>query len=173
MVVVLFLGLAWINLSRVQVGGAAIDQTIEAPKAGFLAPDFTLTTTDGETVTLSALRGKPVIVNFWATWCPPCRAEMPAFEQVWQRFNRGEVMILGVNQGENATAVVRFARDYVGTSFPLLLDSRTEVGARYGIRALPTTFFIDADGRIQDVKVGGPLDVATILGGIGKAGPGN
>jgi peroxiredoxin len=172
MVVVLFLGLAWINLSRVQVG-AATDQTIEAPKAGFLAPDFTLTTTDGETVTLSALRGKPVIVNFWATWCPPCRAEMPAFEQVWQRFNRGDVMILGVNQGENATAVVQFARDYVGTSFPLLLDTRTEVGARYGIRALPTTFFIDADGRIQDVKVGGPLDVATILGGIGKAGSGN
>ncbi len=169
MIVTLLLGLAWINLSRVPVDASLLDQSIQAPKTGFLAPDFTLTSTDGETFTLSELRGTPVILNFWATWCPPCRAEMPAFEEVWQRYGRGDVLILGVNQGESATAVEGFARGYIQTSFPLLLDRRTEVGAIYGVRALPTTVFVDREGRIQDVKVGGPLDLATILDGVRKA----
>ncbi len=169
MIVTLLLGLAWINLSRVPVDASLLDQSIQAPKPGFLAPDFTLISTDGETFTLSELRGTPVIVNFWATWCPPCRAEMPAFEEVWQRYGRGDVLVLGVNQGESSGAVVGFARNYIRTSFPLLLDQRTEVGAIYGVRALPTTVFVDREGRIQDIKVGGPLDLATILDGVRKA----
>ncbi len=165
----LLLGLAWINLSRQAEDMATPDQSIAAPKTGFLAPDFTLTSTDGETFSLSALRGRPVILNFWATWCPPCRAEMPAFEEAWQRYKADGVLILGVNQGESKSAVERFARQEVGTTFPLLLDQTTEVGAIYAVRALPTTVFIDADGRIQDLKVGGPLDLASILDGIVKS----
>jgi peroxiredoxin len=167
MVVVLLLGLAWINLSRAPEG--ARGETVTAPKTGFLAPDFTLATTDGDAIQLSALQGRPVVVNFWATWCPPCRAEMPELEALWQRFGQGSVMVLGVDQGESAVVVERFAREEVPTSFPLLLDESQEVGRLYQVHALPTTFFIDAQGRIQDVKVGGPLDMATLLAGVGKA----
>ncbi len=169
MLVTFLLGLAWINLSRVTVDLSALEATIEAPQTGFLAPDFTLTSTDGETFTLSELRGTPVVLNFWATWCPPCRAEMPAFETVWQELGRDQVWILGINQGEPREPVVQFARNTVRTSFPLLLDPTTEVGRLYGVRALPTTVFIDAEGRIQDIKIGGPLSVASILDGIRAA----
>jgi len=169
MLVTLLLGLAWINLSRQPEDVTGPDQAIAAPKAGFLAPDFTLTSTDGEAFSLSSLRGRPVIVNFWATWCPPCRAEMPAFEQAWQRYKESGLLILGVNQGESKNAIERFARQEVTTTFPLLLDQTTEVGAIYAVRALPTTVFIDADGRIQELKIGGPLDLASILDGILKS----
>lgn len=169
MLVTLLLGLAWINLSRQPEDLMSADRSIAAPKTGFLAPDFTLTSTDGETFTLSALRGRPVILNFWATWCPPCRAEMPAFEQVWQRYKADGLVILGIDQGESKAVVERFARQEVGTTFPLLLDQTTEIGAIYGVRALPTTVFIDTEGRIQALKVGGPLDLASITDGIIKS----
>lgn len=169
MLVTLLIGLAWINLSRQPEDLLSADRSIAAPKSGFLAPDFTLTSTDGETFTLSALRGRPVILNFWATWCPPCRAEMPAFEQAWQRYKADGLVILGVDQGESKAVVERFARQEIGTTFPLLLDQTTEIGAIYGVRALPTTVFIDAEGRIQELKVGGPLDLASITDGILKS----
>ncbi len=166
MIVALVLGIAWINLSRVAANELSYDLAQEAPMVGFLAPDFTLTTTDNDRIKLSSLRGKPVVLNFWATWCPPCRAEMPALEELWQRYDRGDVLVLGIDQGESAVTVERFARGVVGTTFPLLLDTQREIGAEYGVRALPTTFFIDAQGRIQEIKVGGPLNVATLMGGV-------
>ena len=169
MLVTLLLGLAWINLSRQPEDLTVSDRSIAAPKTGFLAPDFTLTSTDGETVKLSDLRGRPVILNFWATWCPPCRAEMPAIEEAWQRYRADGLLILGVNQGESKGVVEGYARQEVGTTFPLLLDQTTEVGAIYGVRALPTTVFIDAEGRIQELKVGGPLDLASIFDSIAKS----
>ena len=168
MLVALVLGVAWINLSRLSQEANAQNRTLVAPMTGFLAPDFTLSTTDGEQISLSMLRGTPVVVNFWATWCPPCRAEMPALERLWQQYDQGSLMVLGVDQGESAQVVEQFGRATVGTTFPLLLDSRLRVGALYGVRALPTTFFIDAQGRIQDVKIGGPLNIATLLEGVTK-----
>jgi len=164
MIVALVLGIAWINLSRVAADEQSFDLAQEAPMVGFLAPDFTLTTTDNDRVQLSSLRGKPVILNFWATWCPPCRAEMPALEELWQQHDRGDVLVLGIDQGESAVTVEQFARGVVGTTFPLLLDTKREIGVEYGVRAFPTTFFIDAQGRIQEIKVGGPLNVATLMG---------
>lgn len=166
MIVALVLGVAWVNLSRLSADELQTDLAHEAPMVGFLAPDFSLMTTDGDRVQLSALRGQPVVLNFWATWCPPCREEMPALEALWQRHNRGEVLILGIDQGESAATVERFARNTVQTSFPLLLDIRREIGAEYNVRALPTTFFIDAEGRIQEIKVGGPLNLATLVGSV-------
>lgn len=172
MIVVLLLGLAWINLSRV-TDASLMGQDVEAPKAGFLAPDFRLTSLEDGSVRLSDLRGKPVILNFWATWCPPCRREMPALEAIWQRYGRGGVLVLGIDEGEQPSVVARFAREQVGTTFPLLLDRQQEVGARYNVRAIPTTVFVDPSGRIQDIVVGGPLDEAALLGGVNKitAGP--
>jgi len=168
MVVTFVVGIAWIYVSRAPIDLVAQDRALAAPMTGFLAPDFTLTGLDGKPVHLAALRGKPVIVNFWATWCPPCRAEMPELEKLWQDYHQGDVMLLGVDQGESASTVDQFAREVVGVHFPLVLDTRLAVSARYGVRALPTTFFIDAQGRIQDIKVGGPMDMAMLLDGVNK-----
>ena len=134
------------------------------------APDFTLPTTDGASITLSGLRGSPVILNFWATWCPPCRAEMPELEAFWQDYESDRLMVIGLAQGEEGVVVEGFARGVVNTTFPLLLDQRTDVGALYGVRALPTTVFIDADGRIQAIKVGGPLNRASLMDGGARIG---
>lgn len=166
--VTLVLGIVWIYASRAPVDIAVQDRVLAAPMIRFLAPDFTLATLDGKFVQLSSMRGKPVVLNFWATWCPPCRAEMPELEKLWQDYHRGEVVLLGMDQGESAEAVDQFAREVVGVSFPLVLDTRQKVGAQYGVRALPTTFFIDAQGRIQDIKVGGPMDMAMLLDGVNK-----
>lgn len=131
--------------------------TAIAPEVAALAPDFELRTLTGETVRLRDLRGRPVILNFWATWCPPCRREMPALEVVWQQYNRGDVMVLGVDQGESPAVVEEFIRTAAGVSFPLLLDIDQSVGDAYLVHSMPTTFFIDAEGRIRDIRVGGPM----------------
>ena len=160
-------GMSWIQFTRLPVDAASADQLLTAPSAGFLAADFTLVGLDGKNYQLSALRGKPVILNIWATWCPPCRAEMPAFERVWQRTNQGDVMILAVNQRESPAAIARFEQQVVDVSFPILLDSQGEVSRLFSVMGLPTTFFIDAAGRIQSVSMGG-MDEATLLASVQK-----
>lgn len=133
--------------------------TAVAPEVGAIAPDFELRALTGETIRLSDLRGRPVILNFWATWCPPCRREMPALEVVWQQYNRGDVMVLGVDQGESPAVVEEFIRTAAGVSFPLLLDMDQSVGDAYLVHSMPTTFFIDAAGHIRDIRVGGPMEL--------------
>ena len=166
--VALILGAGWIYLSRVPADVASRDRLLQAPMTGFLAPDFALTALEGGDVQLSTLRGKPVILNFWATWCPPCRAEMPELEALWQRYQDEGLLLIGVDQGENAATVERFARGVVGTTFPLLLDTNQAVGRAYGVRALPTTVFIDAAGRIQDIRIGGPMNRAMLIDSVTK-----
>lgn len=168
MIVAFVLGVAWINLSRLPQEVATQEQAIQAPMTGFLAPDFQLLTVDGEELQLSALRGQPVVINFWASWCPPCRAEMPALEQLQQQYAANGLVVLGVDQGETAETVIRFARGVVDTTFPLVLDQRMEVAELYGVRALPTTFFVDKTGRIRDVRIGGPLDIAVLSSAVEK-----
>lgn len=161
----LVFGIGWIQFTRLPEDVVAADQSIEAPSSGFLANDFTLTGLDGKEYQLSTFRGKPVILNIWATWCPPCRAEMPAFEKVWQRYNRGDVMILAVNERESPATIERFQQNVVEVTFPILLDANSEVSRLYSVMGLPTTFFIDAEGRIQTVSMGG-MDEATLLANI-------
>ena len=171
MVVALVLGIGWINLSRLPQDLVMLDQAIRAPMIGFLAPDFRLQTPEGGEVQLAALRGQPVVLNFWASWCPPCRAEMPDLERLHQQYASEGLVVLGIDQGESAEVVMRFARDTVQTTFPLALDRQLEVGTLYEVRALPTTFFVDAEGRIRDIKIGGPLDMAALVDGVGKIMP--
>ncbi len=147
-----FLGSAWILYSRQDSSSLAREGLTEAPTAGYLAPDFTLETLDGESFTLSDLRGRPAVVNFWATWCPPCRAEIPHFQQASRAYN-GQVAIIGVDDGEPRDRVAPFARD-MGMTYPVPLDSLSEVSRRYRVSSLPTTFFIDADGVIANVHIG-------------------
>ncbi|WP_409270218.1 redoxin domain-containing protein [Neobacillus sp. SCS-31] len=120
-------------------------------KEGAKAPDFELKTLTGETVKLSSLKGKKVMLNFWATWCGPCKAEMPAMEKL---FNEADdnVAILGVNIDPQLD-VKGFVEEY-GITFPILLDEKDKVNTTYQIISIPTTFFIDSNGIIQDKVIG-------------------
>lgn len=122
-------------------------------RPGVAAPDFTLATPAGETVTLSQFRGRPVVLNFWATWCPPCRNEMPALQSVWEQYRDQGLVVLGVNLDESAATIQAFTAR-VGVDFPTVIDRDLRVTERYQIIPLPTTFFIDADGVIRDRKEG-------------------
>lgn len=130
-----------------------------SPREGFLAPDFTLDTLDGNKVTLSELRGKAVVVNFWATWCLPCRVETPALEKSYEQYRDSGVVILGVNltNQDLISEVNSFVQEFKLT-YPILLDNDGRVsGTLYQVRGLPTTFFVNREGVIRTVLVGGPM----------------
>lgn len=112
------------------------------------APDFAVQTLDGETLTLSDLRGKVVLVNFWATWCPPCRLEMPGFQDVWEEYRDRDVVILGlsVDRGDRA-AVVDWVRQR-GITYPIAFAPGAVTRAFGGARVLPTSILVDREGRI-------------------------
>ena len=120
--------------------------------AGSPAPDFTLQSASGGTVSLADFRGKKVVVNFWATWCPPCRSEMPDMEQVSTE-RKNDVVVLAVNVQE-ARAPVRDFADKYSLSFPILMDTAGEVTQGFGVQSLPTTFFIDKEGKVASFNMG-------------------
>ena len=159
---VLILGAGWIWVSRDPAGDSTQGE-LRAPQEGFRAPDFTLETFNGESFTLSELRGSAVLVNFWASWCPPCRSEMPAMQRVYEDFQDQGFIILAVNSThqDNLGDAVTFAQ-VRELSFPILLDQDGAAGAAYDVRSLPTSFFIDSQGVIQDVVVGGPMSEALL-----------
>ena len=118
--------------------------------------DFTLQAaqkSSGETLSLSALRGKVVFLNFWATWCGPCRSEMPSMEALYSRYREKGLEILAVNCGEEKEQVLAFMTNN-GLSFPAALDSDGKVSGNYGIQAIPTSFIIDREGKIIARLVG-------------------
>lgn len=158
----LLLGLGWLVFSRDPEHSNAVGRIL-APKQGFLAPDFSLETTDGQIIRLSELRGKTVVLNFWATWCPPCRAEMPTLERIAQEYADQDVILLGINLNflDKAAEIQAFLEKY-GITFPILLDRQGEVARLYEISALPTTFFIGPDGMIRYVVIGGPISEVTL-----------
>lgn len=163
MIVVLSLGVGWTLLSRLPSAAANAAVQIAIPREGFASPDFTLDLLEGGDVTLSDLRGKLVMVNLWASWCPPCRAEMPAIQKVYQDYQELGLVVLGVNttNQDNEADAAAFVREY-GLTFPIPLDRDGSVSARYELRGLPTTFFIDRNGIIRSVVVGGPMSEAVI-----------
>lgn len=132
---------------------------------GDVPPDFELTTIDGEVVKLSDLQGKKVILNFWATWCPPCKAEMPHMQNYYQN-NKDEenVEIIAVNmtgsESRGVKAVQEFAESY-GLTFPIPLDDKGKIKELYQVYYLPTTYMLETDGRIAN-KIVGPMDERTI-----------
>lgn len=156
----LLLGLAWIFISSTPPGPAT-EVTLVQPRKGFYAPDFQLTTLSGETVRLSALRGKPVILNFWASWCVPCQAEMPALQEVYEEYKDQGLQVIAVNvtfQDQQAAAADFVSKN--GLTFPVPLDMSGDAGRSYLIQALPSSFFIGSNGIIIDMIVGGPVDEA-------------
>ncbi len=128
----------------------------EAPNVGDPAPNFALPTHDGKVVELAGLRGHPVILNFWATWCGPCRQEMPELQAFYDDRHPKGLEIIAIDIQESAEEVARY-RQSLGIAFPTVLDADGTVTRRYQIRGVPTTFFVDADGTIQDLNTG-PLN---------------
>jgi peroxiredoxin len=124
-------------------------------RVGDLAADFTLIDLDGQIVTLSGLRGRPVMLNFWASWCGPCRNEMPDIQTVYieRLADSPSLAILSINLGESAATVGQFMEEDHYT-FPALLDSQKSVALEYDVRGIPTTFFIDENGIIVERRVG-------------------
>lgn len=159
-ILILALGLVWIWVSRVPPGSQDIG-VIQAPHSGFLAPEFELPATDETLTSLRGLRGNVVVLNFWASWCPPCRAEMPALERVHQTYAARGVVILGVNAANQDTLAA--AQTFItenGLTFPILYDLKGQAGSLYQVAALPSTFFIDRQGIIQEVVIGGPISAS-------------
>jgi peroxiredoxin len=117
------------------------------------SPEFNSRTADGRAVSLVSLRGKVVLLNFWATWCKECLAEMPSFEQLHRKFAGQGLIILGINAREGTATIQKFGKE-LGLTFPLLSDSKGEINAAYGVIGLPTTFFVGRDGRAMARGVG-------------------
>jgi cytochrome c biogenesis protein CcmG/thiol:disulfide interchange protein DsbE len=129
-------------------GVALLRQQTTQPTSG-PAPDFTLTTFDGETITLSDLRGQVVVVNFWASWCGPCRDEAPALQAVWEKYRDRGVLVVGVAYVDNE----RNSRDFIeefGLTYPNGADVETRISDRYHIRGVPETFIIDQQGEVAE-----------------------
>lgn len=159
---VLAFSLVWIGVSAFLPGGNN-SPGIAAPQAGFLAPEFTLNTLDGETIALADLLGKAVLVNIWASWCIPCRSEMPAMQAVYDAYHSQGFEILAVNatSQDSREDAAAFAAEN-GLTFPILLDVDGIVGEQYQVSALPSSFFVLPDGTIQEVVIGGPMAEALL-----------
>ncbi len=140
--------------------------TPTALTAGETAPPFILEGLDGETHSLQSYRGKRVILNFWATWCAPCRLEMPLLQAAHTRLEKSGVIVVGVNQAEDVATIRKYVKE-LNLTFPVLLDSVQSVSQDYQVFGLPTTFFIDSQGRLQDENLG-PLTEETLQGYLDK-----
>jgi len=129
-------------------------------RVGDEAPNFMLEDLAGNPMTLAQLRGKVVLLNFWATWCGPCRVEMPAMEQLYRAFPRREFEILAVSTDAQGVAVTRPFQKAMGFTFPILHDSEYRVGLTYGARTIPVTFMVDRQGIVRQ-KIFGARDWAS------------
>lgn len=118
------------------------------------APSFTLKDMDGNIHKLADYRGQVTVANFWATWCPPCREEMPSMERAWKQLKKENIAMLAINVGEDADTIFTFTADYP-VSFPLLMDQDSSVINEWPVRGLPTTFVLDKQGRIVYRVIGG------------------
>lgn len=159
---VLSLGVVWIWVSAIPQGNATQEEVF-APQEGFLAPIFTLQTFNGDEFTLSDYRGSPVVINFWTSWCPPCKSEMPTIQKIYDEFSDQGLVVLAVNSThqDNLGDAITFAQ-IQKLSFPILLDKDGSASRTYDVRSLPTTFFISRNGRIKEVIVGGPMSEALL-----------
>lgn len=159
-IVVAALGIFWLNATRAAAADVNPTGRPPAPEIGHPAPDFTLPASDGSLISLAEFKGQPVILNFWATWCGPCRAEIPALQAVWESPD-SQGVIFGIDVQEPAERVVAFMADY-GMTYPVALDQSAEVARLYRVRAFPTTYFINSRGVIIDIYTG-PLNEPLLL----------
>lgn len=132
---------------------SSVTKDSKTVKVGSDAPNFSLQQLDGTAVKLSDLRGKAVILNFWGTWCEPCKAEMPALQKQYEAYKDKGLVVLGINIGETPIAVQPFLKEY-GVHFPILMDRKSEITKLYKIGQIPASYFIDKDGVVRDTFLG-------------------
>ena len=135
---------------------------------GDTAPDFTVLDAEGNEVSLSDFFGTPIVLNFWASWCPPCKAELPDFEAACKKYE-GKVTFLMVNMTDGQRETVEVAKDFIaseGYTFPVYFDTKYEASYAYGISSIPTTYFINADGT-PEAKATGMISATQLEQGIG------
>ena len=143
----------WISIALGAVLALCAVSSMAATAVSGPAPDFTLKSQDGSNIKLSELRGQVVMVNFWASWCGPCRQEMPLLEQLYQRYQPMGFTLLGVNVEEDSAAANKILKE-IPVSFPILYDNKNSVSEHYQVRAMPSTFLIDRDGNIRYLHKG-------------------
>ncbi|WP_083932169.1 redoxin domain-containing protein [Cohnella laeviribosi] len=140
------------------IGGITIGSTFLSgdgiPRNGKEAPAFSLLDLNGQVHRLSDYRGKVVVINFWGTFCPPCREEMPAIQKQYEKWREKGLVVLGLNLNESAVTIQGFVRQ-TGVTFPILFDKDLLIAKKYNVTAYPTTFFVSPDGIIQNIFVGG------------------
>ncbi len=139
------------DLEVTQVVSEAAESTEDASDVP-LAPDFELMDLDGQLVSLESFRGQPVMINFWATWCPPCRSEMPIIQAAGDQF-ADDLVILAISTGDRESDVIQYQEAH-DLDLIILLDPEAAVAESYGVRGLPTSVFIDSSGKLRDVYIG-------------------
>lgn len=143
--------LSGFTLFVVVIGIQLFVRNVTQPTSG-LAPDFEITTFDGDTLRLSDLRGKIVIVNFWASWCVPCRDEAPVLQSMWERYRAQGVVLVGVDYVDTETNARAFIDEF-GITYPNGADIGTRISADYHIQGVPETFVIDQQGNVENLII--------------------
>ena len=153
-----------------EMSPSSVPASNEGIQVGNVAPDFQLPNLDYEPMSLNELRGKPVVLNFWATWCPPCVDEMPYLQEIHEEYSDKGLILLAINIGESPTTVENFLQNN-NLALPVLLDVGGVVAQQYSILRVPTTFFIDGDGVIQEKRIGPFINAAQIEEQLSKIMP--
>lgn len=149
LVIVGFLGLlVWGMLNKQPITGLSGITRVDRP-----APDFILTTFKGTTISLEGLRGKPVVINFWASWCPPCRIEAALLERTWRAYKNEGLIFLGINLQDRKEDALNYIREF-DITYPNGPDPTGEISIDYGVSGLPVTFFVSRDGEVDRRWVG-------------------
>jgi len=144
-----FLGLlVWGMLNKQPITGLSGITMVNRP-----APDFILTTFKGTTISLESLRGKPVVINFWASWCPPCRIEAPLIERTWRGYKNRDLIFLGINIQDREEDALNYIREF-DITYPNGPDPTGEISIDYGVSGLPVTFFVSSQGEVVRRWVG-------------------
>ena len=155
-----------------QVQGESDEEDTSEEPQTIAAPDFTVTDADGNEVKLSDFAGKPVVLNFWASWCGPCKSEMPDFEKAYGEY-AGQIQFMMINLTDGSRETVASAQEYItqqGYTFPVYFDQQSEAAIQYGVSAVPTTYFIDAEGNLV-AGARGALSYEGLLDGISRILP--
>jgi len=134
------------------------------------APSFVFTTFEGETISLADLRGKGVVLNFWASWCDPCRAEAELLEQTWRREQENGIVFIGLDYLDQEPAAKAYLAEY-DVTYPNGPDLQSEAARRYGIKGVPETFFIDPEGKIAHMVIGPIVNEAQFAQALDKIRP--
>ncbi|MFZ3092052.1 MAG: TlpA disulfide reductase family protein [Nitrospirota bacterium] len=127
------------------------------PEIGRPAPDFTLKDTSGKNASLKDYKGRVVMINFWATWCPPCRQEMPSMEELFKEYNKKGFEILAISSDSQGEKIVKPFMEFYELNFRALMDPEGNVHSIYGVTAIPTTYIVDKQGNVTH-KIMGPMD---------------